>query len=155
MARQLLQDLVPIHRTDFWVHSMVLSDHLNSRQMGFASTLWDDATRKSAPKACTSTGICGTLWHASTRTLAPKLCAHFTISAIGFMHPVALKKQKSFLRILRAQLHAPNSCTCFRRDESEAPSSYSEFKHTLVTISAQPLWNLWVTCLWSDILERT
>mmetsp|Transcript_22187 Transcript_22187/g.88032 ORF Transcript_22187/g.88032 Transcript_22187/m.88032 type:complete len:238 (+) Transcript_22187:531-1244(+) len=52
--------------------------------------LWPEATRKSTPRAWTSTGRCGTAWQASTRTAqsgAPRSRAARTMSSSGVSQP--------------------------------------------------------------------
>lgn len=46
-------------------------------------TLCEEATRKSASRAWTSTTMWGTLWQASTNTFAPTSCAQTTMSSTG------------------------------------------------------------------------
>ena len=50
-------------------------------------SLWPENARKSAPSACTSTGIWGALWAASTTRTAPRSFAMAAIRAMGFSHP--------------------------------------------------------------------
>ena len=53
-------------------------------------SLWAVKPTKSAPRACTSTGMCGAAWAASTTTIAPWACAHSTSRGTGTIVPSEL-----------------------------------------------------------------
>ena len=82
-------------------------------------TLWPVKTRKSAPAACTSTGICGTACAASTSTTAPTSWARRAISATGLTVPSMFETQVSETTLVRSVI----SSSMF--DRSSRPSSVS------------------------------
>ncbi len=79
--------------------------------------LWPVKATKSAPSACTSSGMCGAAWEASISTSAPTSWARRTIASTGLTVPMMLETS------VKETIFVFSVMTSSMLDRSSRPSS--------------------------------